>query len=412
MRPGWEIEPSFTRYVGGAGVDGVTLTSDMIDKSLNLGDGRDYLDLAVNTTRVEANVNGGAGFDVLRMTAASAAMIPNSTAFAFTGFECLRLYGATNQTIGAYALDCGIHTVEIAGGGNGLTLTHMASGHTLVLTGAGTAYRISDQKLGGANDSFNLKLAAIPGDQTSFASTGITAAGVEHLTLESDDTRNTPTGLAAHAVTWLAHTVQTITIKGDAGLHLTAASANLTSLDASQLQGDFTWTAGRTSGSLDVKGSATRANIIDLSAIAAGGVTYASGTGADTVTIGRGGNMIDLGDDSAVDTVVVAGANTTSANTTITGLGTGDKIVFSSFDTWQAVGFMARVGVDPITHGSDVSQGGHGYVQAFVVGGDTYLVFDRSDTGPAFQDGQDVLIKLVGVTGLTATNFDHGVLTL
>ena len=298
-------------FTGGAGADRVTFSANPVDHAASLGDGDDSLDLGSLATTPGAALSGGDGTDTLTMTAALAATASGSNSFAgmVTGFERLVLTGATNQTINLAVL--GIPDYVSTRGGNGLTLSNLSSGGTLDLTGAGTAYTIGNTAFtAGADDLVHLVLRDGSGASVAFAATGITMGGVEHVDIQVQDSQATPTGTFNDFVTLLGNASHSITIAGNAGLNLTATSTGLTTVDASGITlGGFAWTSGALANAVDVHGSATGTNTVNLSA-ATQIVTYTGGSGDDTVTATNGrANVIDLGD--GVNSYTGSGGNHT-----------------------------------------------------------------------------------------------------
>ena len=351
------IDAKNATFKGGAGVDQVTLAATTPAKAINLGAGDDSLDLSAITAAPTAAIGGGDGIDTLKITAANAATTSADAKFAglVTGFEKLVLAGATNQTIDLSVLGS-FHDVTTSAG-NGLTLSNIGSGGSLTLNGAGTAYTVSDSSFAtGKSDVINLNLTDGNNKAVDFATTGITASGVENFNISVADTQATPSGSFNDTVTLLGNSVKNITVTGDAGLTLTATSTALTTVDASGItKGGFTWTSGALAAASTIHGSATGTNTINASAATAA-VNYTGGTGADAVTINNAkSNTVALGDGANTfvggagnnnvtagtgnDTVVVTtgnntvslgdGANSftaTSGNNTYTG-GTGDDTV-------------------------------------------------------------------------------------
>jgi S-layer protein len=172
-------------------------------------------------------------------------------------------------------------------------ISNIANGGTMVLTGAGTAYTISNSAFtSGTNDTINLALTDGSSAGVSFAATGITASGVENLVITVADTEATPTGTFNDSVTLLGNYAKTVTISGNAGLTLTQTDTQLTSLDASAIAlGGFTFTSGALAAAATIAGSATGTNIVDFSAATAA-VTYQGGAGADAITGTNGRNNI------------------------------------------------------------------------------------------------------------------------
>ncbi|NQE64604.1 hypothetical protein [Caulobacter sp. RHG1] len=315
------LNPQKADFTGGSGVDVVTLSSSSVNKTIAMGDGDDMLSLNQNTTALSGAISGGDGIDTLKASTVDIRAISSSTTYSakITGFERLLLSNGASQPVNLANL--GIHWVTLTGTNSGLTFNGMASGGTLELTAAGTSYTIVNSAFtAGASDTINVKLTSGAGAGVAFASTGIGAAGVETINLTNTDTQATPSGTFNNTVTLLGNDLKTLTITGNAGLTLTAASTALTSLDASGLtKGGFTWTSGAIANGSTVKGSATGANIINLSA--GGRVTYTGGAGDDQITLGDNGfgSELNLG----------GGANTVTSGTggiTITA-GDGDDTV-------------------------------------------------------------------------------------
>ncbi|EJE51609.1 hypothetical protein PMI14_03705 [Acidovorax sp. CF316] len=239
-----------------------------------------------NTALLPIKVNGGAGTDTIVLTAAYAATASGSGTFAanVTGFEKLRLTGVTNQTIDLQTL--GNYSDVSFSGANGLTLVNLPGNGKVTLTGAGTAFTISNAAFaGGVNDIVNLTLTDGSTGGVAFATTGVTASGVETVNITVSDTQLTPTGAFNNSLTWLGNSVKSFNVSGNAGLTLTANSTALTTVDASGITlGGFTWTASALTGTATVKGSASGTNTVNMNSATAG-VNYTGGTGNDNVTI-------------------------------------------------------------------------------------------------------------------------------
>ncbi len=357
------VDASVATFTGGAGVDKVTTAATTVGKAISLGAGDDSLVLGGGSAPT-AKIDGGAGSDSLTMTAALAATSSASSTFAglVTNFEKLTLTGATNQTIDLAVL--GNFADVTTSAGNGLTLSNLPSGGSLTLNGAGTAYTIGNTAFAaGTNDTVNLKLTDGTGAAIAFASTGITATGVENFVISTADTQATPSGTFLDSVTLLGNSVKAITVSGNAGLTLTSTSTALTSVDASGISlGGFTWTSGALAAAATVKGSATGTNTIDASAATAA-VTYTGGSGADAVTITTAkNNVLTLGDGNNT-AALGAGNNTVTAGKgadTVT-VGNGNNTVSlgdgaNSFTAGSGNNtYTGGSGVDTVTVGGGVN---------------------------------------------------------
>jgi S-layer protein len=365
------IDATKAAYKGGSGTDAVTVSGD-VSKAISLGAGNDTFTLASGT--VSAAVTGGDGTDTLSISAASAATASADSKFAglVTGFESLTLTGSTNQTIDLAVL--GNYANASTSGGNGLTLSSFVSGGTLTLTGAGTAYTLSNTAFtGGANDVVNIKLTDGSGAAVNFASTGITASGVETINITTVDSQETPTN-PLNLVTLLGNSAKTITVSGNAGLNLTATDTALTSLDASGItKGGFTFTSGALTAAATIKGSLLGGDTIDAAAAtkavtiteyagkntitgsSTAGSTLTGGTGDDTITggsgkdtiVGGGGNdLINSG--SGADSITISGSGSTFENSAVNDSGTNTSTsvqvteLTSTFDI--ITGVVAGVG--------------------------------------------------------------------
>jgi S-layer protein len=189
------IDSSKATYTGGAGVDKVTTTA-LLTKAIDLGAGDDMLTLWSGTTTSTATVAGGLGSDTLSMTAADAATAGGSATFAgkVSGFEKLTLTGATNQTIDLKVL--GNYNDVTTSGGNGLTLTNLPTAGKLTLTGAGTAYTITNADFTvPTTDVLNLTLTDGSGAAVAFRIYWYhSLPTLKPSTITTVDTQATPSG--------------------------------------------------------------------------------------------------------------------------------------------------------------------------------------------------------------------------
>jgi len=420
-----------------------------------MGDGNDTVTLSVAALGTGGSIDGGAGTaDNLSISAANAATASAGTTFAkaVTNFEVLTLTGATNQTVDVAALGSTFNTVSTSGG-NGLTLNNIASGGTLKLTAAGTAYTVANNAFAtGTADVLNVALTDGSTKAVDFATTGITAANVETIAITVTDSQTTPTGTFLDTLTVLGNSAKTLTVSGTAGLNLTAATTAATTVDASGItKGGFTFTSGALAAAAVIKGSATGANTVNFNA-ATKAVTYTGGTGVDTitangqdntittgagndaVTLGNGTNTVDLGagDDTitlgtganavtlgAGNDAVTLGTATANVNTytTIADAAKGDS--FTLIDKGTEVFTTAKVSLAATAVFQDYANAAaagdgstNGIFRWFQYGGDTYLVEDVS-AGSSFVNGADVIVKLTGLVDLsTATGAGTNALTL
>ena len=306
------------------GTNTITYNTSAGFTTINGGTGSDTF--IPNTALLPIVVNGGNGTDTIVLTAAYAATASGSSTFAskVTGFEKLSLTSVTNQTIDLQTLG-NYSDVTISSGSNGLTLSNLSSNGNVALTGAGTALTLSNAAFaGGVNDIINLSLSDGSGAGVAFSSTGITASGVETVTISVNDNQATPSGAFNDTLTWLGNSVKTINVSGNAGLTLTANSTALTTVDASDINlGGFTWTASALAGVATIKGSATGTNTVNVISATAG-VDYTGGAGNDNITVsGANSSTVALGNGN--NTLAISG--TTILGTYTAGSGT-DSLAF------------------------------------------------------------------------------------
>ncbi|MFZ6722398.1 beta strand repeat-containing protein, partial [Undibacterium sp. Ji49W] len=320
------------------GTNTITYNTSAGFTTINGGSGDDTF--IPNTALLPIVVNGGLGTDTIVLSAAYAAVASGSGTFAgnVTGFEKLRLASVTNQTIDLQTL--GNYSDVTFSGANGLTLSNLPSNGNITLNGTGTAFTISNAAFaGGVNDIVNLTLTDGSTSAVAFATTGITASGVETFNITTVDTQGTPTGLFNDTLTILGNSVKNINISGNAGLTMPATSTSLINVDASGITlGGFTWTANALTGTATVKGSATGTNTVNMNSATAG-VNYTGGTGNDNITIngtvsstaalGNGNNSLALNGVTILGTYTAGNTGTDSlaffssipdiSNATVTG---------------------------------------------------------------------------------------------
>ncbi|MES2188436.1 MAG: DUF4214 domain-containing protein [Pseudomonadota bacterium] len=405
-------------FTGGSGVDKVTIMTGLT-KAMDLGAGDDTL--TIGALIPTAALAGGQGTDTLSIDATAAQTASGSGTFAglVTGFENLIVTGATNQTLNLAVL--GNYNSVQTSGGNGITFDNMSPGGTLTLDGAGTRYVVGATNFGGGSDSFNLKLSAdASAAGTNFASTGITAAGVENLVISTADTQAAgPSGAFNHSVTITDTTNanKSIVVSGSAGLTLTDTGTGLTSVDASGItKGGFSWTSSSLSGPATVKGSATGTNTVDVSA-SFQAVTYTGGSGADTITVGHqaahsltGGGGVDHFVFNTANASALAGMTTITDYRAAGGANAGalDVIdisgittVASNISTVQDFSTQASLAaaLNVIANAATTSNG----LSVFIYGGNEYAYVESTGATSTYAAG-DTVIKLVGTPFAAGTS--------
>lgn len=321
------------------GTNTITYNTSAGFTTINGGSGNDTI--TPNTALLPIVINGGLGTDTIVLSAAYAAVASGSGTFAanVTGFEKLRLTIGTTQTVDVQTLG-NYSDVTLGAGANGLTLSNLANNSVVTLTGSSTAMTFSNPAFaGGVNDIINLVLTDASTSAVAFATTGITASGVETFNITTVDGQAVPTGLFNDTLTILGNSVKSINVSGNAGLTMPATSTSLTNVDASGITlGGFTWTANALAGMATVKGSATGTNTVNMNSATAG-VNYTGGAGNDNVTIngtvsstaalGNGNNSLALNGVTILGTYTAGSTGTDSlaffsatpdiSNATVTG---------------------------------------------------------------------------------------------
>jgi S-layer protein len=391
-----------------------TLTIDAKNATFKGGAGDDHLTLVSGVTHADLTdvISGGAGDNTLVINATDAAQISGQPTAKFSGFQTIELTGAAAQTIDMGQLEGTATTIRTAGAtGAGLTLTNATAVETLELTDGGTAYNLSGN-WAGTSDVLALKLNNTAAANRDFASTGVTATGVETINITS--TANT--GSIINTVKLLGNDLKAVTVSGETDVVLTTGGNALTGVDASSLTGDFTFTSAGLVSAISITGTTAGTNIVNLAAVN-NGVTYVGGSGSDTITVAAGKNTIDLGSGADHVTFTRAPSPVTTNYAVITGFGTDDTLTFNMAGGPGAPTSLVKLTgqatlEDYLAYavGGDGDAAGDTRMQWFELNGDTYLVQDRS--GQAFVgDGVDMLVKLVGVTDLSGWTVSGGTLS-
>jgi S-layer protein len=445
-------------FTGGSGTD--TVLVGATTKAVSLGAGNDTATVTV-PLGVGGTLTGGDGTDTLVINAVA----PFGAMTGITGFETLGLGVLANGSYSATGFTSLTHGV-VAGD---VTFTNVAAGTSLKITASptkNTTYTLADAT--GTTDSLALTLAAA----TAITTGTVTAGGVETIAITSDDTAATLTDIN-HILTIAGNNVKTITVTGDAGLVLTAASTALTSLDASgttNADSEVTFTTGALAAVATLSGGAgadtldatlaTKAVTLNgnggddtLTAAdndntinggdgndailagdgdntisgGAGDDTIEVGTGANTITAGAGDDIIAVGASSGLNTIDVgAGTDTVVLDaapsaagfyTSVTGMAADDMIDLSAVGVVAAEAALgAKItlgGAASFANYLDAAVSGNatGAVNWFQFGGNTYVTVD-ADATATFADGVDSVIELVGLVDLSTSAVAAEVLTV
>ena len=393
-----------TAFVGGAGIDVVTLVNGLVaGGSVQLGAGNDRLlgttAVAVSTTSV---IDGGDGID-----AVASSLINAGNAAQFKNFEVLNLASGGNFDV-ALLTGSTIQTLEINGGTGGGTYGGLTTAQSTTVTGGATgtitlAFAAATGTADAYTVGFNAVTTGTATSKTTIDAGTLSLNGIEAVTVNS----GAAAGVASNVIKLADTDARTLTVTGSQDLALTftgfgTAGANgVTSIDASAATGAVsinTAGVGSQTAGFAIKGGAGA----DTFTLAAGQIT--------TITTGGG-------KDNVVATAVVgvqgSGA-TTAAYTTITDFSAGDKITFANNGT--EVFTTAKINVDAATDlgaalnlATAVDGTGAGQITWFQYGGNTYVVENNDGVGFG---AADIVVKLNGLVDLsTASNSGTHVLT-
>jgi len=423
-------------YAGAAGTGGTVVA----------GDGRDTIkmtDVQAGAADNDAVFNGTfSGFEVLDITAG-----------AVTGSINLAGINGVNEVV--------TRGVVAA---NTLTIDGFTSGGTLTLdaVNAGVVAANVTNAVLTPSDTFNLKLSNATAGSLAFG--GVTLAGIETVNISTVDAGTSASAAATvDTLTLTATAATTVIVTGNNGLTLTnTGNAAITKFDASGVVGNsatdtaanlavtFASANNTASATVTITGGAGNDNLAggaakDTIIGGAGGDLITGGLGVDTITVGVGrdavvfnsidGTSTDSGTANfdSVNGFKLADAITTAANLSnvanllgntsggadlsvlalnLTDNGAANVVVAAHADATgngQAVGVTYDV-TDGIltlagTGAASVDTLGEWLAEAAVVAaaaGETVAFEFGTDTYVFAQNGtDDVLVKLVGVTGAT-----------
>ncbi len=434
------INASNDSFVGGAGVDTISLSSATISKAITLGSANDSLTLFTGSTNIPtAVVNGGAGTNTLVFSHGSDAVTDSAnTLFGaqFINFQDLTLADTTaTGTLHLNYLGFASASDVITLGGNtsGLTLAQFASNETLVIaTATDTSVTLTDSAwTSSALGSINVDLVhagAVTGGTVTAASVGTVNL------LASDTTASVVANTHTDTLTLAATSATTVNASGNAHLTLTATGdVALVTVNASSMTGGLTYndtttgTAAETIYGGNAANTITVANSGDIVNGGAGAdsltatgtnITLNAGSGAATLTDGSalGANFLNSG--AGNDTFVLNYTSVSSAGngSVIGGIHTGDVIILTG-----QTGLIAT----PITETSPsatlqnfadsaaVAVAGSHNSDWFQFGGNTYIVNDNGSSPTGFTNlGNSSIVEIVGLVNLSNATFNsttHGI---
>jgi hypothetical protein len=308
-----------------------------------------------------------------------------------------------------------------AAGAGGLIINKMANGGTLELTAAGAGVTVNLTDVTGTSDSLNVKLAAAT--NTGFGT--VTAAGVESIALNLDDTSTKAADITAvHTVAIADTALKSLVLTGDAGGIVTTNSNVLATIDGSAL------TLSLTAGSLTtatVAATITGGAGDDKLTANHTGDKLIGGAGDDTLVVGGASgavtpiyaNGITLTGGAGADTFDISGAGSVVATVndyaTITDFSAGDvlKLSASNLKFVAAVVATGSTAVFQDLVNKFIKESATNDAGWFQFNGDTYVVEHRGGVTTTFTNGTDNIVKITGQIDLShATSYSNTADTL
>ena len=446
----------------GSGADTVTATA-AVDYTINLGDGNDTLTTAdaAGELTIADTINGGNGTDVLSIVSAEAATLDDSTTAdaavlaKITNFERLRISDAVGANLDLTALGYNYFSVTTAlAADRTLTVASnftiesrlaaaQANDYIISMTGANAA--------GSNSDTINIVMNADLTENDALTAS-FDLAGINIVNIASQDRGDTAAdtdGLGdegytidlAGATATNSASIKTVNITGTQAVSYTvnAATTSLETIDASGnaatatgLGGIVTVVATAYAGlqGLVIKGGAGRdvltgSTLNDAITGGAGNDTINGGVGADVLTGSAGTDTFALtaaasftgGTPSAtvfeeitdyakgvdiIDETVAAMTLSTDASQTTVNAATASISLTTGIATFNAADDTLAERIAAVNAGLAAGTEATNQIAIFEFSGSTYVyIYDNTaDT----VDAADGLIKLTGVTGITASD--------
>jgi len=294
----------------------------------------------------------------------------------------------------------------------GITLDNMATGGTVVLTGAGEGVLVNVKDADdGAADVLNVVVENVNGGGGTAAG-ALMVADVETINITANDGDN-DVGIDDHSLVLVADSVKTITVSSAGDIVLDAddeelldlttfdlvvsGTTGLTAVNASAMIGSFTYTADDgvttvTGGSGD--DSLTGSGLNDV---------LLGGAGNDTLT---GASKTTLTGGAGVDTFkMTSGLANINSYSIITDFLSGDVLdtTGTSFEA-SGVDLQPTAVFDSFVNAA-VADTDAGDVTWFQKDGNTYVVQNVSN-GTSFDSSQDFIIQITGLKDLSTASFN------
>jgi S-layer protein len=438
-----------TAVTGGAGSDNVTVGATT--KAIALAAGDDTATVSVTALGVAGTIDGGEGTDTLVLSNANAVTLSAAgavqTAFkaAVTGFETLNIGTAASSTISMSGFG-DFNTVALTAAAQTQVISGVTTGKAFNITEGVALTSLTTNNLSGSADTMTIGLLGdLSAGPVAFGT--VTTPGVETMTINTVDSNATHAATLA-TVTVVDADLSSLIITGNNGVALTHAGTALTSLDASGLtKGGVTYTSGVLTTDVTATGSLVGNDTIDLSAAtslvtitetagtnaltgsATNKSTITGGSGVDTITGGAAVDTLTGGAGADVFTFAVGDSLAGTSLDVITDFNVGnvgDELDFAATQVLlaaDATGLVATTNVNTTAGGKvsfataddtyaekvaaiqadaelDVAES----VAFFEDSGNTYVYTAGATTG----EGDDQIVQLTGVTGLTTITITAG----
>lgn len=405
---------------GGDGDDTITLggTAESVH-----GDAGDDTIIAAGNLTFGTSVTDGEGIDTLSVNDA----VTLAEGSATSGFEKLEIAViAADTTVDLDNLGTNTFTdVIIKDNSEAVTITSMTDQAVTVGVVLGDDLTLTKESASGSSDSQTITLSSAAGlTQTS----DIVVAGVEAITLASNDTNTTAhvntvllTVAAATSLTITGNTGVDLTGSGDltalfdlnaSGVVLGAVTATGLTYAATYNQVGGVTTIVGTNGVDDLTGAANTADAIDGGS---GADTLVYTGGADTFTGGAGVDTHDINAISTTSGLTITDAADSDIIDLAGLLGTAANVDYTAAEfkaTKVTLGSAATLAnyLDAAASDNGAATGDE-ELAWFTFGGDTYIVVDNNDA-TVFTASTDSVIKLAGSVEIADSSVTDGVLTL
>jgi S-layer protein len=444
-----KVDTATASVVGGSGNDGIT-TAATVTKSISTGAGDDTVTLGGVT--ISANIDGGAGTDVLSMTAADAVTVSgNATSAAVfksyvSSFEALTLTGAvTTAVVNLGSIGFGANTIVAGTVATKLTLDKFANGGNLVIADANSgtieltnavafAQNTSGTAASYAANSVNIEVTGrtadtfdAKGDRTA-TNVGSVTGGIVELSnvgtvnISAQDTGSSVTGkVAAHTLTVTDTKAHVVNVVGNADLTLTLGAATVpATVNGSAMTGALTLNLGAKtlSGGFTVTGGAGD-DVLTASSVqgdklsgSAGDDTLTSNAFATTLTGGAGSDTFVISAATAAKTIFTTITDFSAGDTLkLIDVGGGVSETFKSTKTdLSTLGASATLS-DALNLA--ITGAADGEIRWLQFGGDTYVVQNiGAGASTTFNDGTDLVVRLSGTVDLSAMGFNSSLQSL